>query len=429
MTFFEADERELRALRPDPLLTEQELDVRPDVASELESATGRRAGRLYWRSAHDHLYALELADRGRGRPSAATVYGFWDRFEPRPPEHEIDADLVDFALWVASACESLEPANVRQTMEFAGLGRRTSWPAGSVLRTPPECFATLPRFEYEPQYAEIEGLRMAWVEAGAGEPIVLLHGEPTWGYLYRKMIPALAQKGRVIIPDLIGFGRSDKPVPPNAYSYRSHARWLRKFLDALELGEMTLVCQDWGGLLGLRLAGLEPCRFRRIVAMNTGLPNGSFDEKAGAAFRKWRAYSQRIRELDVAWLMRRSLVRPESLADPEAAAYQAPFPGREFQAGALVFPRLVPVRPDAPGAHENRLALEGLRKSKLPALLLWGAEDAITAPSLEALRKSLHRPDWQQVDGAGHFLQEDAGEDVADRIARWLGPSPGTEAR
>ena len=420
MRFFEADPAELALLRADPLLVEQELDVRPDVADSIERACGHRAGRVYWRSAHDHLYALELADLGRGRPSAASVYGHWDRYEPRPPEHEIDVDLADFALWVAEVCESLNPADVAKTMEFAGRAARTTWPEGSVLRTPPERFAELPGFDYAPQHAEIEGLRMAWVEAGTGKPIMLLHGEPTWGYLYRKMIPALAEKGRVIVPDLIGFGRSDKPRLTNAYSYRSHARWLRKFFEALELEDVTLVCQDWGGLLGLRLAGFEPERFRQIVAMNTGLPDGRFDERAGAAFRKWRGYSQRVRELDMAWLMRRSLVTPEQLTEAEAAAYQAPFPNANFQTAALVFPRLVPIRPDAPGAYENRKALAGLQESKLPALLLWGAEDAITAPSLGALRKVFHRPDWQQVDGAGHFLQEDAGEDVAAKIVRWL---------
>ena len=234
------------------------------------------------------------------------------------------------------------------------------------------------------------------------------------------MVPPLADQGRVIVPDLIGFGRSDKPMLANAYSYRSHSRWLRKLFDRLELEDVTLVCQDWGGLLGLRLAGLEPQRFRQIVAMNTGLPDGRFDGKMGRAFLQWRGYSQRVRELDLAWLMRRSVVRPESLGEAEAAAYQAPFPSAAYQTGALVFPRLVPIRTDAPGAYENRKALAGLGESKLPALLLWGAEDAITAPALEALRRTLHRPDWQQVDGAGHFLQEDKGEDVAARIARWL---------
>ena len=420
MNFFAAEPEELRLLRADPLLVEQELDVRPDVAEAIERACGRRSGRVYWRSAHDHLYALELADLGRGCPSAATVYGHWDRYEPRPPEHEIDADLADFALWTASVCDSLDPADVEKTMSFAGRDWRTFWPDGAVLRTPAERFHELPGFEYAPHYAEVEGLRMAWVEAGAGKPIVLLHGEPTWGYLYRKMIPALAEKGRVIVPDLIGFGRSDKPTLPNAHSYRSHARWLRKLFDALKLEDVTLVCQDWGGLLGLRLAGLAPERFSQVVAMNTGLPDGRFDATAGAEFVKWRGYSQRARELDVAWLMRRSLQKPEELTDAEAACYHAPFPSRDYQTAALVFPRLVPIRPDAPGVHENRRALAGLRESKLPALLLWGAADAITAPLMEALRDTLHRPDWQQVDGAGHFLQEDAGEDVAARIARWM---------
>jgi haloalkane dehalogenase len=420
MKFFEPDPEELRLLRADPLLIEQELDVRPDVAKAIERACGRRSGRVYWRSGHDHLYAMELADLGRARPSAATVFGHWDRYEPRPPEHEIDADLVDFSLWVASVCESLDAAIVEKVLGFAGLDQRVAWPEGAVLRTPPERFLDLPGFEYAPQYVEIEGLRMARVEAGSGKPIVLLHGEPTWGYLYRKMIPALAESGRVLVPDLIGFGRSDKPTLPNGYSYRSHARWLRKFLDAVCPEESTLVCQDWGGLLGLRLAGLEPRRFRQIVAMNTGLPDGGFDFKAGAAFLRWRGFAQRARELDIPWLLRRSLIHSERLSEAEAAAYAAPFPDNRYQTGALVLPRLVPLRADAPGAYENRQALRGLHASKLPVLLLWGSRDTVTAPWMESLRRSLHRPDWQEIEGAGHFLQEDAGEELAARIAAWI---------
>ena len=290
MKFITPTVEELSYLRADPLLWEQELDVRPKVAESIERAVGKRAGRSYWRSVHDHLYALELADLGRGRPSMATVYGMWDRYEPRPPEHEIDSDLIDFSLWVAEVSEGLDPTHLSRVLSHGG--HKPSWPEGSVLRTPAERFSHLPDFPYEPQFVELEGLRMAYVEAGDGRPILMLHGEPTWGYLYRRMIPTLAEVGRVIVPDLIGFGRSDKPVNDNAYSYRSHARWLRRFIEKLDLQQIILVCQDWGGLLGLRVLSETPGRFSRLVAMNTGLPDG---RSIGEGFMQWRRYAQRQR--------------------------------------------------------------------------------------------------------------------------------------
>jgi alpha/beta hydrolase fold len=248
MKFVTPTLEELSYLRADPLLWEQELDVRPKMAESIGRAVGKRAGRSYWRSAHDHLYALELADLGRGRPSMATVYGMWDRYESRPPEHEIDSDLIEFSWCIAKISDGLDPAHLSGVLSHDR--REPSWPMGSVLRTPAERFSHLPDFPYEPRFVEMEGLRMAYVEAGDGQPILMLHGEPTWGYLYRRMTPTLAAVGRVIVPDLIGFGRSDKPVNDNVYSYRSHARWLRCFIEKLNLQQITLVCQDWGGLLG-----------------------------------------------------------------------------------------------------------------------------------------------------------------------------------
>jgi haloalkane dehalogenase len=415
MKFVTPSEEQLSYLRADPLLWEQELDVRPEVAEAIERALGHRAGRSFWVSSHDHLYALELADLGRGRPSMAMVYGFWDRFEPRPPEHEIDSDLLDLARWVATVVESLDPANVDKVASFAGVSGR--WPQGSVLRTPDERFQNLPDFSFEPHYTEVEGLRMAFVEWGAGDPILCLHGEPTWSFLYRHMIPVLAARGRVIAPDLIGFGRSDKPIAANAYSYKSQARWVRKFIESLDLRNITLVCQDWGGLLGLRVLSEIPARFRRLVAMNTGISDG---RGATPAFLKWRGFSQRITELDVASLMRRSVIRRQ-LTPTEAAAYQAPYPSAEYQTAALVFPRLVPVRPDHPGAFENRRAIERLKQLDIPVLLPWGLEDAITLPAERMLRKIFRNVATElPVPGAGHFVQEDAGEEVAGHIIHWM---------
>jgi haloalkane dehalogenase len=415
MKFVSPPAEQLAYLRADPLLWEQELDVRPDVAAALERATGLRAGRMYWYSQHDYLYALELADLGRGHPSMAIVYGHWERYEPRPPEHEIDADLLEFCRWVAEVAESLDPADVLRVAQYARI--QTSWPERSVRRTPEDRFDNVPGFPYKPKYVEVEGLRMAYVEHGAGEPILMLHGEPTWGYLYRHMIPPLAEIGRVVVPDLIGFGRSDKPVADHAYSYTSHVRWLRKFIEALGLGAMTLICQDWGGLIGLRVLAQRPDRFARLVAMNTDIPDG---RDLGEAFRRWRRFAQRQRAIDVPALLRRA-VRRRALSDAEANAYGAPFPSAAYQTGALVFPRLVPVRPDHPGAYDNRVAIETLRTLDLPVLLVWADDDPITGPWEAHLRGVFrHVAPAISVAGAGHFLQEDAGEEIAEHICRWM---------
>lgn len=286
-----------------------------------------------------------------------------------------------------------------------------------MLRTPAECFSHLPDFPYEPRFIEFEGLRMAYVEAGDGRPILMLHGEPTWGYLYRRMILTLAEVGRVIVPDLIGFGRSDKPVNDNAYSYRSHARWLRRFIEKLDLQQIILVCQDWGGLLGLRVLSEAPDRFSRLVAMNTGLPDG---RSIGEGFMQWRRYAQRQRQLDAGGIVQ-SVMRMRTLTDVEAAAYRAPFPSPDYQAGALAFPRLVPTRPEHPGAYENRIAIESLKRLELPVLLPWGDADPMLGklePELRAIFRNV-APSLI-IHGAGHFIQEDAGEEVAGFIRKWV---------
>jgi haloalkane dehalogenase len=415
MKFIAPTPEELSYLRADPLLWEQELDVRPEVAESIERAVGRRAGRVYWKSAHDHLYALELSDLGRGRPSMATVYGMWDRYEPRPPEHEIDSGLIDFCLWITEISDGLDPVHLSRVLSHDC--REPSWPEGSVLRTPTERFAHLPDFPYEPRFVELEGLQMAYVEAGVGQPIVMLHGEPTWGYLYRRMIPTLAEIGRVIVPDLIGFGRSDKPVSDNAYSYRSHVRWLRRFIEKLDLQQIRLVCQDWGGLLGLRVLSQEPGRFSRLVAMNTGIPDG---RGIGDGFMQWRRYAQRQKQLDAGRIVQ-AVLKVRALTEAETAAYGAPFPSPDYQAGALAFPRLVPIRPDHPGAYENRVAIEKLKRLDLPVLLPWGDADPVLGklePALRAIFRNVEPP--LIVHGAGHFIQEDAGEEVAGHIRKWL---------
>ncbi len=414
MKFIIPAAEELSYLRADPLLWEQELDVRPEAAEAIEKAVGLRAGRVYWRSEHDHLYALELADLGRGRPSMAMVLGHWDRYEPRPPEHEIDADLLDLMVWVAQE-SGLEPTDISRVAGYAGI--RPTWPEGSVLRTPEDCFGALPGFPYKPKYENIEGLHLAYIDEGQGDPILMLHGEPTWGYLYRRMIPPLAKIGRVIAPDLIGFGRSDKPVHPNAYSYKAHVRWVRKFIEALNLQRITLVCQDWGGSIGLRILAQVPERFQRLVAMNTGIGPGL---SPGEGFRQWRSFSQRVRVLDIPLLMKNAVLG-RKLTLEEAAAYGAPFPTAAYQTGTLLFPRLVPIRPDHPGAYDNRIAIEKLKALELPVLLPWADQDPITGPWEPFLRhifRNVAPP--LTIRGAGHFLQEDAGEEIAEHISRFI---------
>jgi haloalkane dehalogenase len=417
MDFITPSQDELKYLRPDPLLWEQELDGQPEVAEALEKAIGIRAGKVYWRSQHGYLYALELADLGRGRPSMAMLYGHWDRFEPRPPDHEIHNDLLEFNLWFSEIAPNLDPKIVSRLAQTRNIPSHIfNWAEGTVLRTPEERFANIPDFPYEPRYVEFEGLRMAYVEHGSGDPILMLHGEPTWGFLYRRMIPTLAEKGRVVVPDLIGFGRSDKPTADNAYSYKSYVRWMRKFIEALDLQRITLICQDWGGLIGLRVLARMPERFQRVVPMNTGLPDG---RQMSPAFNLWRLLSQRMAEFDLSRFMRQPVQR--TLTDAEAAAYAAPFPSKEYQTAALTFPRLVPTREDHPGAYDNRLAIEKLKQLDIPTLLIVGEKDAVTGEILKGLRNVFKNvSETVSVKDAGHFIQEDAGEQVAEKISAWM---------
>ena len=235
------------------------------------------------------------------------------------------------------------------------------------------------------------------------------------------MIPGLSEVGRCVAPDLVGFGRSDKPVAVNAYTYRSHARWVRKLIEQLDLRNITLICQDWGGSLGLRVLSQIPERFSRLVAMDTGIADGRFKREKGGPFLQWRRFSQQVREMDVARLMRRTLVDPDKLSDAEAAAYNAPFPSAEYQTAALVFPRLVPIGEDHPGAEENRRAIARLQELDLPVYLLWGKQDAITGPAAKAMLRIFPQAgEVELLDGAGHFIQEDAGEAAAERIRSWM---------
>jgi haloalkane dehalogenase len=285
-----------------------------------------------------------------------------------------------------------------------------------LLRTPDARFAVLPDFAYEPRSVEVDGgLRMAYVEAGPpdGPVVALLHGEPTWGFLYRRVIEVLAAAGiRAVAPDLIGFGRSDKPASVAAHSYARHVAWTGEALfEGLGLRDVVLVGQDWGGLIGLRLVAEHPDRFAGVVATNTGLPTGL--TPMPAVWERFRDVVAAARELDVA-----RLVAAGCRHAPDAAvlaAYDAPFPTEEYKAGPRAMPPLVPNAPDDPGGIANRAAWERLAAFDRPFLCAFSDSDPITAgadrPMRERIPGARDQPHVTIAD-AGHFVQEDAGEDL-----------------
>jgi haloalkane dehalogenase len=292
----------------------------------------------------------------------------------------------------------------------------------NVLRTPEERFAEFEGFAFAPNYANVDGLRMHYVDAGPREasPVVLLHGEPSWCYLYRKMIPILAEAGhRVIAPDLIGFGRSDKPADRSAHTYARHVAWMRALLlDHLDLVDITLFVQDWGGLIGLRVAAQEPDRFARIVAANTFLPVG---RETSEAFEKWQRFSQEVPEFPVGAVLQRGTV--VDLPGDVLAAYEAPFPDESYKAGPRALPAMVPTAPDDPEAQANRTAWRVLSGWEKPFLTLFGAEDPITAGAENVFQQRIPGASGQPhhvFPDTGHFLQEDRGPEIAHRIIRFM---------
>ena len=282
-----------------------------------------------------------------------------------------------------------------------------------LLRTPDERFANLPDFDYEPRYTTLDGVRIHHVEVGTGSPVLLLHGEPTWSFLYRKMIPWLAVAGhRVLAPDLVGFGRSDKPSRRTDYTYQRHVDWMRGWLFANDLREVTLVCQDWGGLVGLRLVAEHPERFARVVAANTGLPTG--EERLPKAFFSWQRFSQETAVFDVAQIVQGGCAH--ELTAEERAAYDAPFPDESYKEGARAFPLLVPSSPDDPAAPANRRAREALSRFEKPFLTAFSDQDPITRGADRFFQELVPGARGQKhatIAGAAHFLQDDAGEELA----------------
>jgi haloalkane dehalogenase len=293
-----------------------------------------------------------------------------------------------------------------------------------VLRTPDRQFVGLPGYDFAPRYVETgDGLRVHYVDEGPADAdvVLLLHGEPSWSFLYRKMIGPLVDAGlRVVAPDLIGFGRSDKPGARDEYTYQRHVEWMRSALfDGLDLSRITLVGQDWGGLIGLRLAAEHEGRFARIVAANTGLPTG--DQQLSDAFRAWQQFSQDVPVFPVGNIVAGGCTT--ELSPEVKAAYDAPFPDESFKEGARQFPVLVPTTPDDPAAPANRAAWEALSTWEKPFLCAFSDGDPITKGGervfLERVPGTAGEP-HATIEGGGHFLQEDRGEELARVVADWI---------
>lgn len=296
-----------------------------------------------------------------------------------------------------------------------------------TLRTPDSCFANLPDYDFAPHYLMVDDseggeLRVHYLDEGPRDanPVLLLHGEPSWCYLYRKIIPILTAAGhRVIAPDLLGFGRSDKPAARTDYTYQRHVDWLQSALDQLDLKDITLFCQDWGGLIGLRLVAAHPDRFARVAAGNTMLPTGDHDP--GEGFRKWQKFSQETPEFNVGGAIKTGTVT--ELSQAVIDAYNAPFPDESYKEGARQFPLLVPITPDDPASEKNRAAWVDLGKWTKPFLTLFSDSDPITAGGDLVMQKLIPGTKGQNhttIANAGHFLQEDQGEKVAELLVKFI---------
>ncbi len=290
-----------------------------------------------------------------------------------------------------------------------------------LLRTPDDRFADLPGYPFAPHYAEVDGVRIHYVDEGPREaaPVLLLHGEPSWSYLYRTMIPILADAGhRVIAPDLVGFGRSDKPAQRADHTYARHVGWMHGLVRALDLQGATLVGQDWGGLIGLRVVAADPDRFARVVAANTGLPTG--EQTLSWDFARWQRASQIIPIFDAGRIVAGGCVQP--LPPEVAAAYNAPFPDAGYQAGPRQLPLLVPTDPNDPASEANRAAWTVLRTWTKPFLTAFSDGDPITQGGDRLFRALVPGARGQAhvtIAGAGHFLQEDQGTELARVIVEF----------
>jgi len=289
-----------------------------------------------------------------------------------------------------------------------------------VIRTPEERFKDLPDFPFQPHYLNMDGLRIHYLDEGEGQIILCLHGEPSWSYLYRKMIPILSSQHRVLAMDFVGFGRSDKFTERSEYSFQMHHDTIINFIRALELEQITLVVQDWGGLLGLTVASEMPELFARLVIMNTGLPTG--DEPMGKGFMRWREFASNSPDLPVGLVIQNGTAE-RALKQEIVAAYESPFPDVSYKAGAMIFPLLVPLSPDDPGAAEMRKAKEVFSRWQKPVLVMFSDKDPITRGGDLFFRSLLPSAKDQPeivIHDAGHFLQEDKGEEIAQHIVDFI---------
>jgi haloalkane dehalogenase len=291
-----------------------------------------------------------------------------------------------------------------------------------VYRTPDARFKNLPGYPFKPHYAEIDGMRMHYLDEGHGDPILLLHGEPDWSYLYRKMIPHLATAFRVVAPDYFGFGRSDKPTDIGWYTYDRHVASIKALIDQLDLHGITVVVQDWGGPIGLRAATEVPERFARLVVLNTGLMSPG-EGWPSEGFMNWRNFAERVGlDMPVGKVMQSSTAT--ELDEATLGAYDAPFPTRESKAGVAAFPLLVPLREGDPGAAEMDRVKKFLAGWDVPAIVIFSDGDPVFRPEVgHRFAKMLPgaRDYAEVIEGAGHMLQEDKGQEIAFRILDWVG--------
>ena len=290
------------------------------------------------------------------------------------------------------------------------------------VRTPDSRFEGLPDYDYAPHYVDIDGMRMHYVDEGPrdGEVVLLLHGEPSWSFLYRHMIPPLRDAGlRVIAPDLIGFGKSDKPTRKTDYSYAGHVGWMTAFIEALDLSGINLFCQDWGSLIGLRVAAENEHRFARIALGNGALPTG--DQAIPKAFKIWRAFALYSPWFPIGRILQMGTV--DELSAAEVAAYDAPFPSARYKAGARAFPKLAPTTPDDPARDANRAAWDVFRQWTKPFLTTFSNRDPIMRGGEKVWQDSVPGAQGQEhviIRNAGHFLQDDKGPELAEVLIRFI---------
>ena len=288
------------------------------------------------------------------------------------------------------------------------------------ITTPEDRFENLQDFPFAPKYHDVEGMIMHYVDEGEGPLVLMLHGEPSWSYLYRYMIKGLVAKGyRAVAPDLIGFGKSDKPIDAESYTYENHEKWLTSFLESLDLTNITLFCQDWGGLLGLRLVAYYPDRFDRVCASNTFLPTGN--EPFPDAFMQWREFAEKSPDFIIGKVLQKGTF--SELSEEVIRAYNAPFPSEAYKMGSRMFPKLVPTDPQHPDGIENQHVWQKLATYDKPFMTAFGADDPITRGARKIFPQIIPGCAGQThvlLENAGHFIQEDQPERLVELLDEFI---------